>query len=427
MVVTDVDMISSLTMHYHLRRRLCCSLVPALLPVGRDPISTMGIVRSYSLTTPCGCAAKKQTRKKKNKVKFDLLNQQKETHTTGTSNSNVHPEAPMAEKGPKVSLTAEEGIQALQNLDKSVFDWANELDRSAQRRIANNLAVIKSGQGYTLYEKRNAALSAANTTKDPAAVRAAQLLSTANIQSGNLEPYETAVAQLPPATRTAFLQALTKILLPLQSNTGLSPTVTSLDRAKSTILEEVSPERKKDYFQQHSNLIFMTDHGLIVRGKGASMLPTLPLVNTTFSALIDDSSTEGNHYQSSYREFSRAEAIDLVTKVHNEQVAISEFLKGMKPIHTHDIRKNDIVHFVVTVPSGDTCFMAKRVTAMEGDLVEYRGGMWTVPNGTFWALGDNPERSTDSRDYGAVPLENLRSKLLLSYDVNEGYFEWFGD
>ncbi len=44
--------------------------------------------------------------------------------------------------------------------------------------------------------------------------------------------------------------------------------------------------------------------------------------------------------------------------------------------------------------------------------LKFHGEVW-VPGGTVFVSGDNAAESWDSRDYGPVPIENVRAKVLL--------------
>lgn len=62
--------------------------------------------------------------------------------------------------------------------------------------------------------------------------------------------------------------------------------------------------------------------------------------------------------------------------------------------------------------------ITKRIVAIEGDVVEFQGKRCTVPDDHVWVLGDNPDKSTDSRHFGAVPLQNLRSLVLYEFTLD---------
>lgn len=80
-----------------------------------------------------------------------------------------------------------------------------------------------------------------------------------------------------------------------------------------------------------------------------------------------------------------------------------------------EIQKGDVV--VIIRPNGD--LLIKRVVAMAGEqippkywspLVYMMGGR--VPEGHIFVVGDNLERSEDSRRLGAIPLSYVQGKIV---------------
>lgn len=73
-------------------------------------------------------------------------------------------------------------------------------------------------------------------------------------------------------------------------------------------------------------------------------------------------------------------------------------------------RRGDIVIFVYR-DDGSKFFM-KRIAALPGDTVKLTDGKeYTVPHGKVYVLGDNPEKSIDSRKFGAIPLRDVIAKV----------------
>jgi len=57
--------------------------------------------------------------------------------------------------------------------------------------------------------------------------------------------------------------------------------------------------------------------------------------------------------------------------------------------------------------------VCKRVTGLPGDqILKPNGGMLTVPDGHVWLEGDNPNNSSDSRSYGALPVALLQGRVV---------------
>jgi nickel-type superoxide dismutase maturation protease len=72
-------------------------------------------------------------------------------------------------------------------------------------------------------------------------------------------------------------------------------------------------------------------------------------------------------------------------------------------------RRGDVV--VVAHPDRPGLEMVKRLAAIPGDEVAGR----TLGANEWWVLGDRAAASTDSRQFGPVPGETLRARVVLIY------------
>jgi signal peptidase I len=125
---------------------------------------------------------------------------------------------------------------------------------------------------------------------------------------------------------------------------------------------------------------------------------------------------------------------------------------------TGSVHRGDIIVF--DYPPQPAVVFAKRVVAVGGDTVEIRSkqlfvngiavaepyavhldpiiypaiptlpepfrsrdhfGPFEVPKGTYFVLGDNRDRSSDSRYWGVVPGENLRGRVVLLFSWSRGF------
>lgn len=118
---------------------------------------------------------------------------------------------------------------------------------------------------------------------------------------------------------------------------------------------------------------------------------------------------------------------------HKDRLVVSKlfFIKDK-------ITRGDIIDFYV--PRANKYYL-KRVIGIEGDVVEIKANSvylngekieenytstniteahndttkWEIPKGYVFVLGDNRSNSTDSRDIGIVPRENIVGKIVLRY------------
>jgi signal peptidase I len=77
----------------------------------------------------------------------------------------------------------------------------------------------------------------------------------------------------------------------------------------------------------------------------------------------------------------------------------------------HPPTRGDIV--IARDPALPSRHLVKRVGGVPGDPVSHDGT--TVPPGTILLLGDAPERSRDSREFGPVPLGSIVGRAYRCY------------
>ena len=143
---------------------------------------------------------------------------------------------------------------------------------------------------------------------------------------------------------------------------------TMKDRLQKLQLEMLPTEIRETVEKEYADLIFSHQSGFIRGGQGKSMKPTMPEELTYYTGTPINSITQQN-----------------------------------------SVQRDDIVIFVAINSVGSPIFAGKRVVGLAGDIVmDIKGEYWRVPEGCFWAEGDNKKNSHDSRYYGPVPKSNLR-------------------
>jgi signal peptidase I len=162
--------------------------------------------------------------------------------------------------------------------------------------------------------------------------------------------------------------------------------------------------------------------------------------------LILLSNTVTTFYQSSFKAF-RIPTASMKNTIQVGDHLITKKITNYKPQRFQLI--------VFKVPKRNTYYV-KRCIAIEGDVIEIKNGIVfingkkisepyvikqttpffldmqkeTIPRGKIFVMGDNRGNSSDSRDFGPVPVENVHYRVMGIYwntgDVSQRKFNRFG-
>ena len=81
-----------------------------------------------------------------------------------------------------------------------------------------------------------------------------------------------------------------------------------------------------------------------------------------------------------------------------------------------------------STPRFDALRLTETLGSVDHDILIHldsrgRNGQWVVPEGHYFVMGDNRDRSNDSREWGFVPEENLMGRAIgiwLNFDYTKG-------
>ncbi len=85
------------------------------------------------------------------------------------------------------------------------------------------------------------------------------------------------------------------------------------------------------------------------------------------------------------------------------------------------IRRGDVV--AIRSPEDPRTLLIKRCEAVPGDTVDFDGDSLKLSEGEYWMVGDNLDRSLDSRSFGPVSRQAILGRATLIYWSRKARFE----
>jgi hypothetical protein len=286
--------------------------------------------------------------------------------------------APKIMTGPAPSISPVKGRELIHALRVDLDNKVAKLPKQAQLRIGCDIALIETGVLPSMREFRWAIRHAASQSDDPDLKRHAKVLSRDYIASKDFSKYyEEEMKKLPPHHSEKIDQIIKSTFL---SSKEFAPDET---RIYESIFEELPPFQVREYSDAFAEILFTMNRGACRECRGRSMMPTLPESCSSFQIPIVDASRV-------------------------------------------NLQRGDLVSFVLRLnPGFISTFAMKRIHALEGDVVEMIDRKrYIVPRGCCWVLGDNAADSLDSRYFGAVPLSNIRGKMIMSFHDDPHHFAY---